>query len=122
MSRNTWYKPIRSYWLNLLESGEKKYEGRINWKDWAKMKKGDLLILTDEGGKSLAFEITNILRACNFDHLYGLLGSWLVPRLESTNKAPENADQVQAEYESIFKTDFEKISHYGVLGLYLKQI
>lgn len=118
----TWYKSIRSEYLEMLESGKKKYEGRVNWKDWSKMNIGDTIIFTDEHGLSLAFRIVNILKAYNFDHLYDLVGSYLMPNVPQNLAYPERRGWVQKEYESLFQMSYEKINAYGVLGIYLNQI
>lgn len=122
---NTWNKRIDKIWLDLLESKEKLYEGRVYWKEWSKMKIGDTIIFTDEFGRSLAFKIYNIIYANNIDTLYNILGNKLVPYLlteDNIKISNPTKEAVQKEYEKLFNLSYEKINAYGVIGLYLRQI
>jgi ASC-1-like (ASCH) protein len=122
---NTWNKRINKIWLDLLESKEKLYEGRVYWKEWSKMKIGDTIIFTDEFGRSLAFKIYNIIYANNIDTLYNILGNKLVPYLlteDNIKISNPTKEAVQKEYEKLFNLSYEKINAYGVIGLYLRQI
>jgi ASC-1-like (ASCH) protein len=122
---NTWNKRINKIWLDLLESKEKLYEGRVYWKEWSKMKIGDTIIFTDEFDRSLAFKIYNIIYANNIDTLYNILGNKLVPYLlteDNIKISNPTKEAVQKEYEKLFNLSYEKINAYGVIGLYLRQI
>lgn len=82
MYNNIWYKSIQNPpatpWLDWIESGVKKYEGRVNREDWMKMKIGDLIIFSC-GSKIIKTVITNLIYFDNFQSAFRQLGQYLVP-------------------------------------------
>lgn len=65
-------------WLDWIEAGIKKYEGRLNRGGWANVKVGDIIYWTD-GKKTVKTIITELKYYLDFGSAFRDLGSQLIP-------------------------------------------
>lgn len=117
-------KHIKEPWLQMIKSGKKEYEGRIYRDDWAEMKPGDIIKLYNEN-EEYNVQVIGKVMARNFDELYDVLGSKLVPYIvtkENFMILEPNRNQVQEKYEQIFNMTKEEIAITGVVGIHIKPI
>lgn len=118
-STKTWYKNIENPgdtpWLDWIESGIKKYEGRIYRGDWVEMKVGDTIVFTC-GDKQVKTIVTELLQFANFGVAYYHLRKDLVP-LDGINILG-----VVEIYSKIPGYTFEEIRKHGVVAVGLKSI
>lgn len=110
-------KPIKNKyphtWLDWIEKGSKKYEGRLNKEFWSSVKEQDIFIWKDENGKEVKTEIVKIRKYKSFSEAFKELGSDLVPIEGITS------EEVEKIYSDIYKDDINK---YDVLALQLRVI
>ncbi len=111
-----WTKEVQNSepqpWLDWIEVGAKKYEGRIFRGSWNKIKVGDILNLYG-GTKTVKTRVTAIKRYKTFAEAYIALGSELVPIPNAT------VSEVAAFYAGLFKTDADvaDIEEFGVVAV-----
>lgn len=96
-------------WLDWIESGIKKYEGRLNKGDWANLKIGDRIILYDDNGKRVIVEIFDLKYFTSFCDAFNSLGKYLVP-IDNIG-----ADNVVDLYRNYFSDG--DIQEYGVVAV-----
>ena len=108
--------PIETPWFTWIQSGEKKYEGRIRRGDWKKIKIGDEITFTCEGN-SVVTLVTELIYYNNFRSACEDLGTLLVPHEPSLDKR-------EACYTKIYhKTvDIDNIEKKGVVAVGLSVI
>jgi ASC-1-like (ASCH) protein len=103
-----WEKSIQQPWLNLIQSGIKKYEGRVYRDDWAKLQIGDTIIF--HCNKLEVKTVVNELRRyTDFCAAFIDLGQLLVPGVGVTIYEVE-----QLYYQYFTKADIKK---YGVVAV-----
>lgn len=102
------HKNIQHPWLDLIENGLKKYEGRIRWKDWIDVKIGDIIVFSD-GIKDVNVIITDLRFYKDFGTAYDDLKEKLVPIVGITR------DEVIKIYENIY--DPSSIKEFGVVAV-----
>ena len=72
-----WNITLNSPWFEYIKNGEKKYEGRCNWKQAAQYNVGDLLLIkhhTDVLEQEYTVRIINILKFDTFESALYELG------------------------------------------------
>ena len=107
--------PQNTPWLDWIETGVKKYEGRLNKGIFAKLHVGDIVIWYDRiSGKEVKTEITELRYYVTFTDAFNKLGKNLVP---IPNITPELVEKLYAQYFT--KEDIEK---YGVLTIGVKPL
>lgn len=106
--------PINTPWLDWIDVGLKKYEGRLNREKWALMQVGDLIEFVDQNGKRVLTYITNLKYYRDFVKAYDDLGSLLVPK--------ENITSIEvAELYSKYFADSD-IQKYGVVAIGVEKV
>lgn len=98
-------------WLDWIEDGSKKYEGRLARRFWLTLKKNDIVTWFDDKDKFVTTKIVDIIKYTDFGAAFDELGSKLVPIPGITR------DEVVKMYNDIFEEDTSK---YGVLAIKLK--
>jgi len=99
-------------WLDWIEQGIKKYEGRLKRDFWTTIKKGDIIRWRDENGHEVPTKVKDIVEYKSFGEAFNYLGSLLVPIDEITS---EGVDKLYSQ----FYTD-KDVSKYGVLAIELE--
>lgn len=106
--------------MDLLLSKEKTVEGRINHpeKQWRKLNVGDQVSFFS-GSKTATFEVRGLVFADDFDELYDLCGSQLIPPVIFENIGVEKtANEIYEELLLPHNPDFEtEMNEYGVIGI-----
>lgn len=101
--------PTDTPWLDWIDIGLKKYEGRLNREKWAMMRVGDLIEFVDPNNKRVLTCITDLKYYRDFEQAYDDLGSLLVPKETVTSM------EVGELYSQYFtETDIKK---YGVIAI-----
>ena len=100
-------------WLDWLSMGIKRYEGRLNKEDWAKMAVGDTLCLYSTESEA-EFEICEIKNYTTFAEAFEDLGELIVPGVDQTTST------VTDLYSKYFSTT--DIKTYGVIAIRLNKI
>lgn len=105
--------PTTTPWLDWIETGVKKYEGRINRDQWTQMKVNDIIVFTAKN-KTLSVVITDFKYYADFAQAFDDLGSEMVPI--------QNADRnsVTAIYSKFYKD--ADIAKHGVVMVGVKPI
>lgn len=103
--------PPTTPWLDWIESGIKKYEGRLNRGIFMKMKVGDIIIFKDNRGKMVRTKIVNLKLYSNFGEAFQDLGEELVPVKNITS------DRVKSLYAKYFRE--KDIATHGVVAIEL---
>lgn len=79
--------PPSTPWLDWIEQGLKKYEGRLNRGVWSELKIGDVIVWDDQKGKTLKTKVTELKYYPDFGAAFRDLGSELVPINDITESA-----------------------------------
>lgn len=101
-------------WLDWIESGIKKFEGRLNKGDWKDLKVGDKLSLFDDNQKTVIVEVTELRYFKDFVEAFNNLGKSLVP-IDNIQK-----EKVFEIYNKYFSTS--DVQKYGVVAVGIKPI
>lgn len=99
-------------WMKLIESGEKKWEGRVNIGMWSRVKPGDTVILV-QGDRRLPVLVEEIKPFKDFAEAYEALGTDLVPKVDKHKFTP---DEVREIYAGFIRAPMEN----GVLAIKVK--
>jgi len=104
-------------WLDWIEEGVKRYEGRIYRGRFAKMISGDKITFVSDN-KRVKVCVVSINRFRSFGDAFEVLGSELVPIPGSTR------DSVDSLYSKIFNTEQDKadIRDFGVVAIEIQLI
>lgn len=107
--------PKQTPWLDWIESGNKKYEGRLNRGRFLSLKIGDRILFYDKKtNKQVQVIVKNILHFSNFEDAFITLGNKLVP---IDNITPI---QVKKMYNQYFSDN--EIAKYGVVAIEVEPI
>lgn len=102
--------PPETPWLDWIEQGIKKYEGRLNKGIFKTMKVGDTVIWFDRrSGKEVTTRITELKYYKDFRSAFRALGDELVPALNATE------DTVERMYLKYFSP--ADIERFGVVAI-----
>lgn len=105
--------PQNTPWLNWIESGIKKYEGRLNKGIFAKFNFGDIVVWYDKiSGKEVKTKITEFRNYKSFTDAFDDLGESLVP---VSNIDSESVNKLYLQYFTK-----EDINKFGVLAIGIK--
>lgn len=96
-------------WLNWIETGIKKYEGRLNKGEWSKMKIGDIITFYDKNNKTLKITITELKYYHSFGEAFNDLGKDLVP---IDNISTDEVVKIYSEFYSD-----KEINEFGVVAV-----
>lgn len=99
-------------WMKLIESGDKKWEGRVNIGMWSRVKPGDTVILV-QGDRRLPVVVEEIKPFKDFAEAYEALGTDLVPKVD---KHKFTTDEVREIYAGFVRAPMEN----GVLAIKVK--
>ncbi len=117
MSINYWSKSIQNPdetpWLHWIKTEKKTFEGRLAWKDWSRMKIGDVIDLYCDN-ENVLVRIITIERFTDFSSAFEAHGEKLVPGVNS------NSTTVADLYRKIY-SDYD-VKLYGVLLFGIKVI
>lgn len=110
-------------WLDWIEQGLKKYDGRLNRGSWKNIEVGDVIVWSDVGrnessnpnkGKIVETKVTKLKYYPNFVEAFRDLGQKMVPIKNITE------EEVTAIYLKFFKKN--DIKKYGAVAIGLKVI
>ena len=113
---NKWEKHVSEPWFSLIKKGVKSVEGRLNKGDFAKMKKGDIVVWMNKNGK-VRTKITSV-------HKYKSFNNYITTeRLKNTLPDP-NVKTIKQGVEDVYLKFYTKQDEkkYGVLAIRLKVI
>ena len=114
--------PPETPWLDWIKMGFKKFEGRVFFKDWSKMKINDIIKFT-HGEKKVEVIIVELKYYPNFVEAYQELDNQLVPgKINLLTNVIENISEedVKNMYLQYFMED--DIKNYGVVAVGIKPI
>ena len=105
---------LQNPWFDLINSGLKKYEGRLNWKIWNDLKIGDHIIFKNNKNR-LNVVVIEIKKYSNFIAAYDDLGEYLIP-LSKINR-----DNLMSEVYSKYYSNDDILKH-GVIAIGIKLV
>jgi len=115
-----WKKPIRNdgqyTWLDRINQGLKRYEGRLYHKDWVNVEVGDTIEFYTNNQISLNVKIIGLERYKDFGEAFDNCGTELVP-IEGITR-----EEVIKIYCDIFKKMEEEIKKIGVVAVKVQKL
>jgi len=113
-NNTTLKKSLQNPWFDWIQSGIKKYEGRLFKGDWASLKIDDIVIFVCPENRELPVRVVDLVRFNTFGDAFDALGSELVP---IPNVSTLDVVNLYAEY---FKD--EDIAQYGVVAIKVEPV